>query len=129
PIQGVVGGPELGATRSVFVKGPNGQPEERAIKVGLINEKMAEIREGLKEGEEVVLNPRVLVGDKMKTRQPGDFEKKKGETNGNGGEKGAGAPGGAKPQGGASPGAGDPGAGSPGAGGPHAAGAGGGRQG
>ncbi|MFO0807256.1 MAG: hypothetical protein U0746_01395 [Gemmataceae bacterium] len=68
PLQAVVGGAELGEKRKVFVNGPEG-PKEREVIIGLSNEKMVEIRSGLKENEEVILNPRVLIGDKMKTRQ------------------------------------------------------------
>ena len=129
PIQAVVGGPEMGASRKVFVKGANGQPEEREVKVGLVNERVAEIREGVSEGDEVVLNPKVLVGDRVKTRQPGEFEKKKnGEGNGNGEAKPAAdaKPGDAKPAAtpGKAPATGGAG-GAPAAGGPGAAGAGG----
>jgi multidrug resistance efflux pump len=77
PIQAVVGSAELGKHRHCFVNTPNG-PEEREIVIGLSNEKMVHIKEGLKEGDEVVLNPRVLVGDTVKTRQPGSADKKKG---------------------------------------------------
>lgn len=70
PIQAIVGGPELGPRRRCFVLTASG-PEEREIVVGLSNEKMAEIKEGLREGEEVVLNPKSLVGDRIRTRQAG----------------------------------------------------------
>jgi RND family efflux transporter MFP subunit len=110
PVQAIVGGPEMGTTRIVFVRGANGQPEEREVEIGLSNDKIAEIRKGLKSGDEVVLNPKVLVGDRMRTRQPGDFNKQ-GGPNGNGqggpgqgGPKPGGAPGGATPGGGAAPG-------------------------
>src|SRR5262249_11887525 len=83
PVQAIVGGPEMGTTRIVFVRGANGQPEEREVEIGLSNDKIAEIRKGLKSGDEVVLNPKVLVGDRMRTRQPGDFNKQ-GGPNGNG---------------------------------------------
>jgi RND family efflux transporter MFP subunit len=105
PVQAIVGGPEMGTKRVVFVKGANDQPEEREVEIGLSNDKIAEIRKGLKSGDEVVLNPKVLVGDRMRTRQPGDFNKQ-GGPNGNG-------------QGG--PGQGGPGQGSPKPGGPGGA--------
>ncbi|MBY0527691.1 MAG: efflux RND transporter periplasmic adaptor subunit [Gemmataceae bacterium] len=70
PIQAIVGSTELGKKRKCFVLTANG-PEERDVLVGQSNDRMAEIKEGLREGEEVVLNPRALVGDKAKTRQPG----------------------------------------------------------
>lgn len=128
PVQAIVGGPEMGAKRTVFVKGPNGQPVEREVEIGLTNDKVAEIRNGLKAGEEVVLNPKVLVGDRAKTRQPGELAPPGAPTNGgqpgapgsSGGDKPAtaGAPNGAggPPSPGAAPSAGGP----PGAGGPMA---------
>ena len=48
--------------------------EEREVTLGLSNEKMVEVRDGLAEGDEVVLNPKVLLGDKAKTREDGDAE-------------------------------------------------------
>ncbi len=121
PIQAVIGGPEMGATRKIFVKGANGLPEERDIKVGISNEKIVEIREGIQEGDEIVLNPKVLIGDKAKTRQPGDFEKKNGESNGGGDAKpGDGKPGDGK----GGPNKGPGGSRGPGAGGPVAGGGG-----
>ena len=40
---------------------------------------MVEVREGLDEGDEVVINPKVLLGDKdkTKTREPGDSKETK----------------------------------------------------
>ncbi len=76
PLQAIFGSAELGKTRKCFVKNAEGLPEEREIEVGLSNDKMAEIRSGLNAGDEVVLNPRAILGDKVKTRQ------------GNGGEYG-----------------------------------------
>jgi hypothetical protein len=79
PVQSIVGSAELGKMRKCFVMTPDG-PEERNIVVGQANAKMAEVKPfeekdgvkvGLKEGEEVVLNPGALIGDKAKTRQPG----------------------------------------------------------
>jgi biotin carboxyl carrier protein len=69
PIQAIIGSAEMGKKRKCFVVTEQG-PQEREILVGQSNERMAEIREGVREGEEVVLNPKVLVGDKVKTRQP-----------------------------------------------------------
>jgi multidrug efflux pump subunit AcrA (membrane-fusion protein) len=112
PLEAVVGGSEMGKTRKVFVLTADG-PKERKVVIGASNATHVQIKEGLEEGEEVVLNPKVLVGDKVKTRKPG-------EGNGGGPENQNGGPGkpGKKP--GAAPGS-RPGAGSPGrpgAGGP-----------
>src|SRR5439155_23843554 len=63
---------------------------------------------GLKAGDAVVLNPKVLVGDQVRTRQAGDFNSKEGGATG---DK-QGAPGAASPNGQpAAPGAGPGGAG------------------
>jgi HlyD family secretion protein len=56
PVQAIVGGVEVGRERRCFVMTPQG-PEERVIVVGHSNEKMAEIKEGLRAGEVVVLDP------------------------------------------------------------------------
>jgi HlyD family secretion protein len=90
PIPAIIGSAEMGATRKCFVVTPHG-PEERDIVVGMSNEMEAEIRSGLNDGDLVVLNPKVLVGDKMKTREAGESNR-----NGNGAlEKGGkGMPGG-----------------------------------
>ena len=68
PFRAVIGGAELGAKRELFVKTPDGY-QKKEVTLGLYNEKMVEIREGLSEGDEVVLNPKVILGDnKTKTR-------------------------------------------------------------
>lgn len=68
PIQAIVGGTDLGRNRKCFVLTPTG-PQERDIVIGISNDRMAEVKLGLNEGEEVVINPKALVGDKVKTRQ------------------------------------------------------------
>lgn len=73
PLQAIVGGAEMGKTRKVWVRTPDG-PVEKDILVGLANEKMAEVREGLTAGDEVVLNPRALVGDRQKTRSANEAD-------------------------------------------------------
>lgn len=102
PIEAIVGSAELGSHRRCFVMTPGG-PVERDIVVGMSNERVAEIREGLKEGEEVVLNPRTIVGDKMKTHQPGSGpagEERGFDKGGRGkGKRPAGAPPGGAPEG------------------------------
>ncbi len=87
PIQAILGGPELGDKRTVYVMTPEG-PKEREIRVGLSNDKMAEIREGLEKGDQVVLNPKVILGDKAKTRDPAAEAKEKGKGGGKGGPGG-----------------------------------------
>jgi multidrug resistance efflux pump len=125
PVEAIVGSVELGGQRRCFVLTPTG-PEQRDIVIGQSNERVAQVTEGLKEGDEVVLNPKSLVGDRMKTRAPGSAPGLDGKSGGetpDGGHKGKGKrPGGSPGEGGgpaASPG-GSPGAGGPGpqAGGP-----------
>jgi multidrug efflux pump subunit AcrA (membrane-fusion protein) len=72
PVQAIIGGTEMGAKREVFVKTPTGY-ERKPITLGLYNEKSVEIREGLNEGDEIVLNPKVLLApdDKTRTRDDG----------------------------------------------------------
>jgi hypothetical protein len=68
PIQAVFGGVELGQKRKVFVNALDG-PKERDVTIGLANERVVEIKDGLNEGDIVVLNPKAILGDKAKTRQ------------------------------------------------------------
>lgn len=106
PLQTIIGGAEMGATREVFVKTPTGY-ERRAIKLGLYNDKMIEVREGLTEGDEVVTNPKVLIGDaKTKTRDGGD---QKSGGKGDGKEGGGGDPSKKGKKGGGGPPGGGPG--------------------
>lgn len=72
PVQAIIGGTEMGAKREVFVKTPTGY-DRRSVTLGIYNEKVVEIREGLTEGDEIVLNPKVLLSpdDKTKTRDDG----------------------------------------------------------
>ncbi len=95
PLQAVVGGTENADKRKVFVMTPSG-PQEREVTLGLFNDKMVEVKSGLVEGDEVILNPKVLVGDKAKTRDepaeapagrrpPGGPKDKAGQKGGKGG--------------------------------------------
>jgi multidrug efflux pump subunit AcrA (membrane-fusion protein) len=68
PVQAILGGPESGKTRTVWVMTPEG-PQPREIIVGQNNERMAEVVSGLNEGDQVIVNPKVIVGDKVKTRE------------------------------------------------------------
>jgi HlyD family secretion protein len=127
PVEAIVGSAEMGKTRRCFVMTPDG-PQERDVVVGMTNDKEVEIREGLKEGEEVVLNPRTLVGEKVKIHQPGEGKNEAEPSlagpkpGGQPGKEGTGGLGGPAGAGGPPGGAGGPpgGAGGPpgGAGGP-----------
>jgi len=69
PIQSVVGSIQMGSKRKCFVIGPDRQPLERDIVVGMNNDKVVEVTEGLKEGEEVVMNPvPLLMGENSKLK-------------------------------------------------------------
>ena len=96
PLQAIIGGAEQGATRPVYVKTGDGKFERKDVKLGLYNDKMIEVTEGLSEGDEVVTNPKALLdeNDKTKTRD-GPEEKLGGKDKGNGDYKG-GAPAGEK---------------------------------
>jgi hypothetical protein len=63
PIQAVLGTVEMGRQRKCYVVTPTG-PQEREIVVGISNEKMVEVKEGLEEGDQVVVNPRLLLSEK-----------------------------------------------------------------
>ncbi|MGL4423549.1 MAG: efflux RND transporter periplasmic adaptor subunit [Gemmataceae bacterium] len=100
PIQSVIGGAEAGPNRSVYVMS-SGSPVETAVTLGKFNDKMIEVRQGLKDGDVVVLNPRKVLGDdsKTKTREEGESRGRsmpggeKGEKGGKkGGSKGPGGP-------------------------------------
>ncbi|MFM8271004.1 MAG: efflux RND transporter periplasmic adaptor subunit, partial [Gemmata sp.] len=84
PVQSIIGGADLGATREVFVKTPTGHVR-REVKLGLYNEKFVEIREGLAESNQVVTNPKVLLAPDDRTRT------READTKGSGGGKGDGA--------------------------------------
>ncbi len=84
PIQSIVGGSEMGGQRTVVVMTPAG-PVQRNVTVGLSNEKIAEIKEGLEEGDEVVENPKAVLGDKIKVHEPAP-EKGFGGKGGKGGK-------------------------------------------
>jgi multidrug efflux pump subunit AcrA (membrane-fusion protein) len=93
PLQSVVGGAEMGAKRKVFVKHGTGY-EEKDVTLGLYNEKMVEVKDGLAEGDEVVINPKVLLGDSKQKTRDGGAAPGEGAGNGKGGEGGKGKGGG-----------------------------------
>ena len=67
PLEAVVGSISMGAERKIFVVGADGQPVMRDIVVGMSNERVVEVKSGLKEGDKVVLNPQALIeGSEMK---------------------------------------------------------------
>jgi HlyD family secretion protein len=80
PIQAVVGNVSMGYDRKCFVIGADKQPHERNIKVGMNNDNLVEVRDGLKEDERVVLNAASLLGEKseMKASVPQDRKQREG---------------------------------------------------
>ncbi|HEY7156958.1 MAG TPA: hypothetical protein VH575_23520 [Gemmataceae bacterium] len=63
PLQAILGGVEKGKKRNCFVMTEDG-PRKREITLGMSNEKMVEVEEGLEEDEVVVLNPVMLLSAK-----------------------------------------------------------------
>ena len=107
----------MGATREVYVKTASGY-ERKPVTLGLYNEKMVEVRDGLAEGDEVVINPKVLLGDaKTRTRDGGGEGNASGEKSGKEGYGEKGKKGAKK---GGFPGGGPGGPKGPGPGGPSA---------
>jgi len=91
PVQAVLGTISSGAERECFVLGPDGRPEKepRKIIVGMSNERIVEIKSGLKEGDQVVLNPKPLLPEKDE-RKPGTARSKDDGEGKFGGPKGKG---------------------------------------
>jgi multidrug efflux pump subunit AcrA (membrane-fusion protein) len=69
PVEAVLGASELGRRRECFVKTPAG-PQRRKITLGMSNDTKAEVLDGLEEGDEIVLNPRVLLTPDERGNQP-----------------------------------------------------------
>lgn len=70
PVQAILGSVDMADKRVVYVVDPNSPSgaSPREVVVGLSNDKMAEIVSGLEEGEEVVVNPRLLLSEKEKAK-------------------------------------------------------------
>jgi multidrug efflux pump subunit AcrA (membrane-fusion protein) len=88
PKQAIFGSVVMGNHRKCFILTPNG-PEEREVEVGLSNERMAEIKSGLAEGDEVVLNPQTILNERIREKAPAGAGKAK-TADGPGEGKGAG---------------------------------------
>jgi RND family efflux transporter MFP subunit len=65
PVQAIVSPTERGGKPHVYVKTNQGT-EAREVELGLTDEMYIEVKSGLSEGEEIVLNPRALLSDKEK---------------------------------------------------------------
>jgi HlyD family secretion protein len=68
PVQAIMGTTAMGKKRYCWVKAPSGY-EERELEVGASNEKEAEIRSGLREGDQVVLNYKVLEDERIRAQR------------------------------------------------------------
>jgi len=68
PVQAIVGTVSLGAKPKCFVLGTDGQPEPREIVVGMSNQRLAEVKSGINEGDKVVFNPASLMGGDGETK-------------------------------------------------------------
>lgn len=98
PLHSVVGSIAMGAKRKVFLLDEGNRPVLKDIVVGGSNDKMVEVREGLSEGDRIVLNPGPLLkeDDGLKPAVPGKMRGVDVDAFGGGkGKKGAGAAGGA----------------------------------
>jgi hypothetical protein len=66
PLEALVHSPQQGNHCTGFAMTAEG-PEERDIVVGMHTDELAVVQSGLREGEEVVLHPQVLLSDKNGT--------------------------------------------------------------
>jgi len=71
--------------RKVYVKTAAGNYDKRDIVLGIFNQKMIEVKSGIDEGDEVVINPKVLLDDGK--GKPGEGQGQGGENKG-GSDKG-----------------------------------------
>lgn len=88
PVEAIIGGSDLGRKRKCFVKTPAG-PVEREIVLGMSNDTKAEVLSGLEEGDEVVLNPAVLLKPSERpTENAGARKGPRGKGRGEGSDQG-----------------------------------------
>lgn len=81
PIQAVVGSITMGKDRKCFVIDEKGNAELRDIVLGLNNEHVVEVKQGLKKGEKVALDPSALLtgeNNHLKASKPGKNKNEKG---------------------------------------------------
>jgi RND family efflux transporter MFP subunit len=62
PVRAIIGGGGPGETVSCLILTPSG-PEEREVVLGLRGERLVEVRSGLREGDQVIINPQLLLND------------------------------------------------------------------
>ncbi|NQV24317.1 MAG: HlyD family efflux transporter periplasmic adaptor subunit [Rhodopirellula sp.] len=56
-----------------FVQTPEG-PQKRDLLLGLSNDKFVEVKDGVAEGEEILMNPRAVLGDELNSKQEDEKE-------------------------------------------------------
>ena len=98
PVQAIQGSMERGGKPRCAVELPGGGTEWREVVLGLTDEKYREIKSGLNEGEEVILNPRILITEKEKktTKEDEKDGVRAGGKGGQGSRPGRGGEGGGK---------------------------------
>jgi HlyD family secretion protein len=74
PVEAVLSPLEKGGKPRCFVMTPNG-PEGHDVELGLSDEKFIEVKSGLQEHDDIVLNPRTLLSEKEKKPAIGPDEK------------------------------------------------------
>jgi multidrug efflux pump subunit AcrA (membrane-fusion protein) len=84
PLQAILSPLEKGAKPRCFVMTPRG-PEAREVELGMKDETNAEIKSGLSEGDDVILNPRSLLSEKEKKNTKEDEKAPPGGKPGAGG--------------------------------------------
>jgi HlyD family secretion protein len=71
PIQAVLSPLERGGKPRCFVATAKG-PEPREVELGMSDDRYVQVKSGLEEGDDVILNPRALLSDKEKKVKRGD---------------------------------------------------------
>jgi hypothetical protein len=74
PVQAVLSPLEKGGKPRCFVMTPTG-PEGRDVELGMTDDKFIEVKSGLQENDEVILNPKALLSDKEKKAAAKEDEK------------------------------------------------------
>jgi HlyD family secretion protein len=95
PVQAVMGTISAGAERKCYVLASNGEAELRDVVVGKSNERLVEIKSGLRETERIVLNPASLLKEGSELKPGKTHSKGEGEQGFGGGAP----PGGNAPKG------------------------------
>ncbi|WP_299465571.1 HlyD family efflux transporter periplasmic adaptor subunit [uncultured Gimesia sp.] len=84
PVQSVI---TIGDHRYIFVLNSDGTTEQREIKIGQAGDTMIEILDGVKKGDEVILNPRTHFADELIDLEEQLAIEKKKEAGVNGGDQ------------------------------------------